>query len=364
MHWRIVAVVVLIAGLMAFAAPAQAGGWATVFLDEDPPASVYANEPMTLGFMVKQHDVSPINVERAWLQATDRETGQEITADATQNGATGHYLVELTFPSPGSWKWMITPEPFQGTAFGSMEVLAPGAAFPEAPSHPAHIHAGSCANLGDVVAPLEHTGSGLKVDDTPVEADDWAGAETASPVAASVTTVEMRLDEILAGAHAINVHLSDQEMGTYIACGDVGGQMLGDELLVGLQPLNGSDDTGVAVLHADGERTIVTLYTFVVAAPATAATATIRIAGTGAGTGAGSGSGMFEPAVLEVAAGTTVTWINESDVPHTITGDTLAFEDSGMLDPGEQHSITFDAPGAYDYVCSPHPWMSGTVMVT
>ncbi|MGH2532926.1 MAG: cupredoxin domain-containing protein [Thermomicrobiales bacterium] len=366
MHWRMLAIMVLIAGVMAFVAPARAGGWATVVLDEDPPVTIYAGETLTLGFTVKQHDVTPVNVDRAWLQATHRETEQEITADARQNGPVGHYLVEFAFPSPGSWKWMITPDPFAGTAFGIMTILAPGtapsAAFPEAPSHPAHIHAGSCASLGEVVAPLEETGSGLKVGE---KAGDWAGAETASPVAASVTMVAMPLAQILAGAHAINVHLSEQEMGTYVACGDIGGQMLGDDLLVGLQPLNGAGDAGVAVLHADGEQTVVTLYTFVVAAPATSAsTATIRIAGAGAGTGAGAGSGMFDPPMLEVTAGTTVTWVNESDIPHNVIGETLDFDDSGMLDPGERHSITFDTPGAYTYVCSPHPWMSGTVVVT
>jgi plastocyanin len=181
-----------------------------------------------------------------------------------------------------------------------------------------------------------------------------------------VTTVEMPLAEILAGAHAINVHLSDAESDTFVACGDIGGQMIGDDLLVGLQPLNGSGDAGVAVLHADGEQTIVTLYTFVVTAPSTAAAsaATVRITGMGAGTGAGATSGMFEPAVLEVAAGTTVTWVNESDIAHNITGGTLEFEDSGMLEPGESHSITFGTPGTYDYTCTPHPWMSGTIVVT
>jgi plastocyanin len=68
----------------------------------------------------------------------------------------------------------------------------------------------------------------------------------------------------------------------------------------------------------------------------------------------------FEPATLQVAAGETVVWTNDGLAPHTVTGD---FADSGVLNPGQTFSHTFDAEGAFDYVCAIHPDMTGSVTV-
>ena len=59
----------------------------------------------------------------------------------------------------------------------------------------------------------------------------------------------------------------------------------------------------------------------------------------------------FQPAIIHVPAGRTVTWRNTSDIQHTVTG---AGFDSGMLDPGATYSQTFEKPGTYDYHCTPH----------
>jgi plastocyanin len=74
-------------------------------------------------------------------------------------------------------------------------------------------------------------------------------------------------------------------------------------------------------------------------------------------------SWAFQPARLDVAPGTTVTWINTSTLVHAVTGDDLAFDDSGLLEPGESYSFTFTDPGTYRYRCSPHPGMEGVVVV-
>ena len=70
----------------------------------------------------------------------------------------------------------------------------------------------------------------------------------------------------------------------------------------------------------------------------------------------------FEPAMVMIEPGTTVTWTNAGDRPHTVTADDGSF-DSGRLDPGEQFSVTFDEPGTFTYFCGFHPEMQGTVMV-
>lgn len=71
----------------------------------------------------------------------------------------------------------------------------------------------------------------------------------------------------------------------------------------------------------------------------------------------------FDPATLEVAVGTTVTWKNRGATAHTVTADDGTF-DSGSLDPGASFSQTFDTPGTFAYHCAIHPNMTATITVT
>jgi plastocyanin len=70
----------------------------------------------------------------------------------------------------------------------------------------------------------------------------------------------------------------------------------------------------------------------------------------------------FSPGRLTVKAGTTVTWVNQDDIPHTVTSDTKAFK-SKALDTDDKFTFTFATPGIYEYFCSLHPHMTGTVVV-
>lgn len=70
----------------------------------------------------------------------------------------------------------------------------------------------------------------------------------------------------------------------------------------------------------------------------------------------------FGPERLTVAPGTTVTWTNRDDIPHTIASTTRAFK-SPALDTGDHFSFTFRDAGVYDYFCSLHPHMTGTIVV-
>jgi amicyanin len=70
----------------------------------------------------------------------------------------------------------------------------------------------------------------------------------------------------------------------------------------------------------------------------------------------------FGPEKLIVKAGTTVTWTNEDDIPHTVASSTKAFK-SKALDTDDSFSFTFTTPGTYEYFCSLHPHMVGTVVV-
>jgi plastocyanin len=95
-------------------------------------------------------------------------------------------------------------------------------------------------------------------------------------------------------------------------------------------------------------------------------------AGTASGTGAPAAVAgdavtidnfAFAPATLTVKAGATVTWTNRDEEPHTVAATDGSFHSPGM-GTGATFSHTFPTAGKFDYVCSIHPSMHGTVVVT
>jgi hypothetical protein len=127
-----------------------------------------------------------------------------------------------------------------------------------AEAHPAHIHSGSCDQLGDVVVPL---------DDVTAPAGEHVGAESAHAVKTSLNVVDMPLQELIDGDYAINVHESADQIDLYIACGDIGGVLIPDDdeegrmhLIIGLGELNDSGHTGTAWLGSDGDQTQVVIH--------------------------------------------------------------------------------------------------------
>ena len=92
------------------------------------------------------------------------------------------------------------------------------------------------------------------------------------------------------------------------------------------------------------------------------------------------GNYAYNPAQITITAGTTVTWINQDPVGHTVTEGTpeapkapssRVFDSSHgtegasviTIPPGQSWSFTFTTPGEYDYYCIPHPYMRGHVTV-
>lgn len=71
----------------------------------------------------------------------------------------------------------------------------------------------------------------------------------------------------------------------------------------------------------------------------------------------------FKAPVVTVKAGTTVTWTNADDIPHTVRSKDGVFS-SKVLDSGDKFSFTFAKPGQFGYFCSLHPHMTGTIIVT
>ena len=70
----------------------------------------------------------------------------------------------------------------------------------------------------------------------------------------------------------------------------------------------------------------------------------------------------FGPETLTIAVGTTVTWTNRDDIPHTVVSTDGVFR-SKVRDTDEKFSYTFAQAGTYSYYCSLHPKMTGKVIV-
>ena len=70
----------------------------------------------------------------------------------------------------------------------------------------------------------------------------------------------------------------------------------------------------------------------------------------------------FNPLRLTVKAGTVVTWRNHDDIPHTVASSNKLFK-SKTLDTDDEFSFTFATPGVYEYFCSLHAHMKGTIVV-
>ena len=146
---------------------------------------------------------------------------------------------------------------------------------------PNHIHVGTCDNLdpapliplADLVFPSETAAAAgtptIATPDamatpmaTPMAGSAMAGMPGAGiPVAVATTEVDLALEDIIAGGHAINVHESAENIAVDVACGNIVG--LPDEqgnLFIGLGELNDSGLRGVAWLLSDGDQTTVTVF--------------------------------------------------------------------------------------------------------
>lgn len=132
-------------------------------------------------------------------------------------------------------------------------------------SHPAHIHIGTCDDLDpNPVMPLNNIEpiTSNDDDDDDDQGTDARGVLTASQIlfAESDDSDQLSWDDMLAQAHSINVHESEENIQHYIACGEIGGVVVDDKLVVALHPMNDSGYTGIAILERDDDNIDVEVY--------------------------------------------------------------------------------------------------------
>jgi plastocyanin len=244
--------------------------------------------------------------------------------------------------------------PIVGLACLTLVVPVRAAQEADAP-HPAHIHSGACAQLGDVVLPL--------TDVAPLPSEGAIGPASAIPVEMSVNQVDMPLQEIIDGGHAVNIHKSADEIDVYIACGDVGGVISDDGVVIGLGEFNDSGYSGVALLKAAGDKTDVTVFLTEGTGSGTASAAQEAAPATADGAPVEIKNFAFNPPTIEVPVGGSITWSNNDNVPHTATALDRTVLQSGAIQPGTSFTQTFATAGSYDYFCEFHPNMKGTIVV-
>lgn len=249
--------------------------------------------------------------------------------------------------------------------------------------HPNHIHAGTCDQPGDITVPLGNIGTEYVNFWEPAESVESVGQDSAVTVISASTPVDAPLSAFLESEHMLMVHESEENLQNFIACGNIGGNLVnGTDLQFGIEPLNNSGVSGIGWLMDDGDGTS-TLYVFLVgseeAAPlegsfgaspepddAEEATETDEANEESASAFEVDIVGFaYDPTPLEVSVGDTVTWTNGDGVPHTATQSPSGsgFQ-SGTIQGGASFEFTFDEAGEFEYFCEFHPNMNGTVVVS
>jgi uncharacterized cupredoxin-like copper-binding protein len=237
--------------------------------------------------------------------------------------------------------------------------------------HPTHIHQGTCENLTPKPClPLNDTTLGLPIGTPNATPATMVGAGGAFPAETSVTqNVKTSLDDLLKNPYAINVHLSAQQMTTYIACGDIGGIRQGPDLAFGLAQQNNSGYVGTAWLHDNGDGTINVTVAIVrnlitAAAPSGTPAAAATPAAGASPAAAGPSTSVtiimgkpsefrFDPSDVTIPANTdvTVTLKNEGSTLHNFSIDKLKISQDVQV--GQTKTVKINAPaGDYQFYCN------------
>ena len=225
--------------------------------------------------------------------------------------------------------------------------------------HPAHTHTGTCLQPGEIVSTLSPVSNAYVVDGESMVVPEIVGSEGGVPVEYSSTTLPVALSDILSGQFIVDVKVSEEDQLNSVACGEIGGLMLGTaDLPIGMLPVNDSGHYGTAWLHDNGDGTT---------------NLSIALIATGGTTAASSGATIpvsiqnfaYQPATITARAGDTVVFTNNDSSAHTVTQDPLGsgFQ-SAPIDPGATYSLTIDEPGAYPFFCEFHPGMTGTILAS
>lgn len=333
---RTVVTIALLVSSLALSSGVDAGGWASVRIVAQTGVPI-AGSPWDITLLVQQHDVTPIDADAVTATFVSEITQESVVIDAEPTGETGTYRLIVTLPTAGAWNWTVTPGPFPPFA---METLTVGDPSESAGSDQVIARAirGSClGNLSEIQA--------VKLATSQTE----DGARFA---VGSFTDLGELFDRAGSDSIAIIVYGS-----------------MNDEIVKACLDVQRPVDAAPAImqigLDEDGDPSVTLSLlpvgeaiegTITVIQRTASPQFTVHITDTA--------GGAFEPAFATVPVGSNVQWVNESTIAHTVTSLDGTMHDSGMIDPGTSFTLTFDHAGTFDYACSPHPGMTGSIVVT
>ena len=113
---------VLVLSLGIFASPTLAGGWAVTTFDELPGQFVAGHE-YALGYTIRQHGETPINVDKTEILAV-ATSGRTLSFPGKSQGAVGHYVAAVYFPAGGTYSWQVTQGAFAPQDLATVTVLS------------------------------------------------------------------------------------------------------------------------------------------------------------------------------------------------------------------------------------------------
>lgn len=207
-----------------------------------------------------------------------------------------------------------------GTRAGLAEEGTPASTDQMMAHHPAFVRQGTCAQPNSQPA-------FILTEVAMTMAEHSAG--TAIPVEISTTTIDVKLSDLLAQAHEIDIH-EVKELGATdtgpIACGNLGGEPTGNVLAVGIREVHGSCYSGIAVLQAMGNQTTITLYlahnlSETVRGEATPRASTAQVSFHIATAGCGSCQDRVEASLHKVPGILNITFAGQNGQDMTVTYD-------------------------------------------
>jgi hypothetical protein len=102
------AALIALTATLLLAGTAFAGGWANAIKDDGPLDPPNAGVPITIGFTLLQHGVTPVDGGSTNVTVRNPATGEELTVAARRDGPSGHWVAVITFPSDGTWRYEVT----------------------------------------------------------------------------------------------------------------------------------------------------------------------------------------------------------------------------------------------------------------
>ena len=254
---------------------------------------------------------------------------------------------------------ILTATTLGGLALAAFETADRPAIAQELDLHPAHTHEGTCVQPGAIVSTLSPVSSAYVVDGESMVVPEIVGSPNGIPVEYSSTTLPAPLSQIIAGQYIVDVKVSEEDQGNSVACGEIGGLMLGTaDLPIGMWPVGDSGHYGTAWLHDNGDGTTnLSIALIVAGGPPSAETgATIPVS---------IQNFAFEPSTIAARAGDTIVFTNNDNATHTVTQSPAGsgFQ-SDPIAPGTTYTLTIDEPGTYAFFCELHPSMTGTIVAT